>query len=69
MRGIWHNRELFRKARWTNWRSLGDLIQPANELQARGEQFESLTERLEANSPAGKLVFHVFAALAESNAT
>jgi DNA invertase Pin-like site-specific DNA recombinase len=46
-------------------RSLGDLIQLTNELQSRRIDLESLTEKLDTGSPTGKLVFHVFAALAE----
>lgn len=46
-------------------RSLGDLIQLTTEFRSRGIELESLTEKLETGSPAGKLVFHVFAALAE----
>jgi DNA invertase Pin-like site-specific DNA recombinase len=46
-------------------RSLGDLIELTNELQSRSIDLESLTEKLGTGSPTGKLVFHVFAALAE----
>ena len=46
-------------------RSLPDLVQIVAELERSGVGFESLTEKLETNSAAGKLVFHVFAALAE----
>ena len=46
-------------------RSLGDLIELTNELQSRSIDLESLTEKLDTGSPTGKLVFHVFAALAE----
>ncbi|MGA8482184.1 MAG: recombinase family protein [Chthoniobacterales bacterium] len=46
-------------------RSLADLIRLTNELQTRKVELESLTEKIETHSPAGKLVFHVFAALAE----
>jgi DNA invertase Pin-like site-specific DNA recombinase len=35
------------------------------ELEQRKINFESLTEKIETRSPAGRLVFHVFAALAE----
>ena len=35
------------------------------DLEQRGVGFESLTEKIETSSAAGKLVFHVFAALAE----
>ena len=46
-------------------RSLPDLVQIVAELESAGVGFESLTERIETSSAAGKLVFHVFAALAE----
>lgn len=46
-------------------RSLPDLVQIVAELEQRGVGFESLTEKIETGSAAGKLVFHVFAALAE----
>lgn len=46
-------------------RSLPDLVQIVTELEQRGISFESLTEKIETGSAAGKLVFHVFAALAE----
>jgi DNA invertase Pin-like site-specific DNA recombinase len=46
-------------------RSLGDLINLTNELRSRRVQLESLTENMETGSPTGKLIFHVFAALAE----
>ncbi|MDR0211909.1 MAG: recombinase family protein [Pseudomonas putida] len=46
-------------------RSLSDLVQIVGELDRAGIGFESLTEKIETNSAAGKLVFHVFAALAE----
>lgn len=36
-----------------------------NDLEARGIGFESLTEQIDTGSPAGKLVFHLFASLAE----
>ena len=40
-------------------------IHLTNELQSRSVELESLTEKIETGSPAGKLVFHVFGALAE----
>lgn len=46
-------------------RSLTDLVQLVAELDQKGIGFESITERIETSSAAGKLVFHVFAALAE----
>lgn len=46
-------------------RSLPDLVQIVADLEQRGIGFESVTEKIETDSAAGKLVFHVFAALAE----
>ena len=46
-------------------RSLVDLVHIVNDLEARGVGFVSLTEQVNTTSPSGKLVFHVFAALAE----
>lgn len=46
-------------------RSLPDLVRIIGELEKKGVGFESLTEKIETSSAAGKLVFHVFAALAE----
>lgn len=46
-------------------RSLHDLAQIVADLERSGISFESVTEKIETGSAAGKLVFHVFAALAE----
>ena len=46
-------------------RSLGDLVAIITGLDERGIGFESLTEKIDSNSAAGRLIFHVFAALAE----
>jgi DNA invertase Pin-like site-specific DNA recombinase len=46
-------------------RSLADLVRIVSQLEAEGIGFESVTERIETGSAAGRLVFHVFAALAE----
>ncbi len=46
-------------------RSLPDLVQIVNELEQRGIGFESLSEKIETDSAAGKLVFHMFSALSE----
>lgn len=46
-------------------RSLPDLVQIVTDLEQRGIGFESLSEKIETGSAAGKLIFHVFAALAE----
>jgi DNA invertase Pin-like site-specific DNA recombinase len=46
-------------------RSLPHLIDIINKLQTKDIFFESLTENIDTGSPSGKLVFHVFAALAD----
>lgn len=46
-------------------RSLPELVKIVGELEAAGVGFESTTERIETSTAAGRLVFHVFAALAE----
>lgn len=46
-------------------RNLADLVRLVADLEQRKINFESLTEKIETVSPAGRLVFHVFAALAE----
>lgn len=46
-------------------RSLPDLVRIVGDLESRGIAFESITEKIETGSATGKLVFHVFAALAE----
>ena len=46
-------------------RNLADLVRIVNDLEARGVGFVSLTEQINTTSPSGKLVFHLFASLAE----
>ena len=46
-------------------RSLTDLVKTITDLEERGIGFESLTEKVETSSATGKLMFHVFAAMAE----
>jgi DNA invertase Pin-like site-specific DNA recombinase len=46
-------------------RSLPDLVHIVSGLEAKGGGFESTTEKIETSNAAGKLIFHVFAALAE----
>jgi DNA invertase Pin-like site-specific DNA recombinase len=46
-------------------RSLQDLITLVAQLRRRGIGFRSLHEALDTTTPGGRLVFHVFAALAE----
>ncbi|MEW1626512.1 recombinase family protein [Streptomyces sp. NPDC089173] len=46
-------------------RSLQDLVNMVGELRKRQTGFTSLHERLDTTTPGGRLIFHVFAALAE----
>ncbi|MGH2960493.1 MAG: recombinase family protein [Solirubrobacterales bacterium] len=46
-------------------RSLRDLIDLVGELDELGVGFVSLTESIDTSSPGGRLIFHVFASLAE----
>lgn len=46
-------------------RSLRQLIETVEMLEKRGIGFRSLTEAIDTTSPGGKLVFHIFASLAE----
>jgi DNA invertase Pin-like site-specific DNA recombinase len=46
-------------------RSLRHLVETVTELQHRGVGFKSLSESIDTTTPGGKLVFHLFAALAE----
>src|SRR5215469_533940 len=46
-------------------RSLHDLVAMLDDFNSRGIQFRSLTEEINTTTPGGKLVFHIFAALAE----
>jgi DNA invertase Pin-like site-specific DNA recombinase len=46
-------------------RSASDLVRIMSDLEAQGVTFESLTERIETGSATGRLVAHIFSALAE----
>ncbi len=46
-------------------RSLRDLIDTVTALEQRGVGFRSVQESIDTTTPGGRLVFHVFAALAE----
>lgn len=46
-------------------RSLADLVRIVTDLKARDIGFASLTESIDTTTPAGTLVFHLFASLAE----
>lgn len=46
-------------------RSMKQLIDTVEALEERGVGFKSLTEHIDTTSPGGRLVFHIFGALAE----
>jgi DNA invertase Pin-like site-specific DNA recombinase len=46
-------------------RSLAHLIEVVRDLERRGVGFRSLQESIDTTTPGGKLIFHVFGALAE----
>lgn len=46
-------------------RSLKDLIETVNGLASQGIGFKSLTESIDTTTSGGRLVFHIFGALAE----
>ena len=46
-------------------RSLRDLVSMLDDFHQRGIHFRSLTEEINSSTPGGKLIFHIFAALAE----
>ena len=46
-------------------RSLRHLIETVGTLEARGVGFRSVTEGIDTTTPGGRLVFHLFGALAE----
>jgi DNA invertase Pin-like site-specific DNA recombinase len=46
-------------------RSLRQLIETVEQLEAQGIGFMSLTENIDTTTPGGKLIFHIFGALAE----
>jgi DNA invertase Pin-like site-specific DNA recombinase len=46
-------------------RSLRHLIDTVTDLQEKGIEFKSLTESIDTRTSGGKLVFHIFGALAE----
>lgn len=46
-------------------RSLKDLVEIIHDLNHRGVGFRSLTESIDTTSSGGRLVFHIFGALAE----
>ncbi len=50
-------------------RSLKHLIEPMGELEGQGIGFHSVTESVDTTTTGGKLVFHIFGALAEFERT
>ena len=46
-------------------RSMRQLIETVEDLQARSIELRSLTESIDTATPGGRLVFHIFGALAE----
>lgn len=46
-------------------RSLVDLLNKMEQLRKAGASFVSLTEKIDTNTPGGRLVFHVLGAIAE----
>lgn len=46
-------------------RSLRDLLDIVDTIQAHGAAFRSLAEDIDTTTPAGRLVFHVFASIAQ----
>lgn len=46
-------------------RSLRDLLDIVAEIGAKGAGFRSLAEDIDTTTPAGRLVFHIFASIAE----
>lgn len=46
-------------------RSLKDLLEIVDRIQAAGAGFRSLGEDIDTTTPAGRLIFHVFASIAQ----
>ena len=46
-------------------RSISNLLEVMEELEAKGVKFRSITEGLETETPGGKMIFHVMGALAQ----
>jgi DNA invertase Pin-like site-specific DNA recombinase len=46
-------------------RSLKDLLEIVDQIQGRGAGFRSLAEDIDTTTPAGRLIFHVFASIAQ----
>lgn len=46
-------------------RSMSHLIETVQSLEKKGVGFQSLTEKIDTNTASGRLIFHLFGALAE----
>lgn len=46
-------------------RSLKDLLEIVDQIRSRGAGFRSLAEDIDTTTPAGRLIFHVFASIAQ----
>ncbi len=46
-------------------RSLKDLLEIVEDVNKRGAGFRSLAEDIDTTTPAGRLIFHVFASIAQ----
>ena len=44
---------------------LKELIEIVKDLNNRNVEFQSITENIDTTTPGGKLIFHIFGALAE----
>ncbi len=50
-------------------RSIHQMIETVENLQARGIELRSLTENIDTSTASGRLIFHIFGALAEFERT
>ena len=46
-------------------RSVSDLVSTMTHLSERGIEFRSLSEQIDTTTPGGRLIFHLFAAVAQ----
>ena len=46
-------------------RSVSDLIEKVDQFSSSGVNFQSLNEQIDTSSSVGKMIFHIFAAMAE----
>lgn len=64
---LWYGGEMMRHSSDLDrlGRSLQHLVEVVADLESRGVGLRSLTENIDTSSAGGRLVFHVFAAMAE----